>query len=154
MLRERWGSSKIATRGRLVDASVLPALVAVADGGEHLGLLTYEVRDGQCEIVTLDSLQSGIGIGQRLLRAVFERAREAGVSRVWLITTNDNSNALRFYQKAGFRIAAVHRDAVTLSRRIKPEIPLTGEDGIPIRDEIELEIMLHGTSADPTWFAG
>jgi RimJ/RimL family protein N-acetyltransferase len=62
--------------------------------------------------------------------------------RVWLITTNDNSDALKFYQKAGFRIVAVHRDAVALARRLKPEIPLVGENGIPIRDEIELELVL------------
>jgi RimJ/RimL family protein N-acetyltransferase len=71
-----------------------------------------------------------------------ECAKEAGASRVWLITTNDNTDALRFYQKAGFRIVAVHQDAVALARRIKPEIPIMGENGIPIRDEIELELML------------
>jgi hypothetical protein len=59
-----------------------------------------------------------------------------------LITTNDNTKALRFWQKRGFRLAAVHRNAVEKSRKIKPEIPLTGNDGIPIKDEIELEMAL------------
>jgi hypothetical protein len=61
-----------------------------------------------------------------------------------LITTNDNLNALRFYQKRGLALVAVHRNALEESRRIKPEIPLIGSDGIPLRDEIELEIMLDG----------
>jgi len=141
-LKESWGSVKIATRGQLVDASGLPGFVAVAGSGDRLGLLTYEERNGQCEIVTLNSLRRGMGIGQGLIWRVVECAKEAGASRVWLITTNDNTDALRFYQKAGFRIVAVHQDAVALARRIKPEIPIMGENGIPIRDEIELELML------------
>lgn len=59
--------------------------------------------------------------------------------RIWLITTNDNLNALGFYQKRGFRIKAVYPGAVDEARRIKPEIPLAASNGIPIRDEIELE---------------
>jgi len=142
LLKESWGSANIVTRGRLVDASRLPGFVAVAGSGDRLGLLTYEERNGQCEIVTLNSLRRGMGIGQGLIWRVVECAKEAGASRVWLITTNDNTDALRFYQKAGFRIVAVHQDAVALARRIKPEIPIMGENGIPIRDEIELELML------------
>ena len=142
VLKESWGSAKIATRGQLVDASGLPGFVAVAGSGDRLGLLTYEERNGECEIVTLNSLQRGMGIGKGLIRKAVECAKEAGVCRVWLITTNDNSDALKFYQKAGFRIVAVHRDAVALARRLKPEIPLLGENGIPIRDEIELELVL------------
>ena len=142
LLKESWGSASIATRGRLADASRLPGFVAVAGSGDRLGLLTYEVRNGECEIVTLNSLQRGMGIGQGLIRKVAECAKEAGVCRVWLITTNDNTDALKFYQKDGFRIVAVHRDAIALARLLKPEIPLVGENGIPIRDEIELELML------------
>jgi RimJ/RimL family protein N-acetyltransferase len=73
---------------------------------------------------------------------VKEVARQHGCQRVWLITTNDNLNALRFYQKRGFELVAVHRRAIDEARKIKPEIPLIGEYGIPIRDEIELEIAL------------
>ncbi|OPZ63907.1 MAG: Mycothiol acetyltransferase [Firmicutes bacterium ADurb.Bin506] len=141
LLTEYWGSCVIATRGRLVDAMSLPALVAVDGGGdESVGLVTYEMRSDECEIVTLNSLRPREGIGRALLTAVMGRAREAGASRVWLITTNDNVPAIRFYQGAGFRIVAIHRDAVTAARRLKPEIPLFGEGGTPIKDEIELEL--------------
>ena len=77
-----------------------------------------------------------------LIDAVKEIAAAAGCKRIWLITTNDNTAALRFYQKYGLALVAVHRNAVEASRRLKPEIPLTGNDGIPIRDEIELEMVL------------
>ncbi len=59
---------------------------------------------------------------------------------VWLITTDANLHALRFYQRRGLVLAALHRNAVEAARRIKPEIPLIGNDGIPIRDELELEL--------------
>ncbi|MBK9123270.1 MAG: GNAT family N-acetyltransferase, partial [Chloroflexi bacterium] len=65
-----------------------------------------------------------------------------GIHRLWLITTNDNLDALRFYQKRGWHLVAVHRDALNESRRLKPQIPIIGMDGIPLRDEIELEMTL------------
>jgi Acetyltransferase (GNAT) family len=70
------------------------------------------------------------------------RPREAGCRRVWLITTNDNLRALRFYQRRGFRLVAVHPDALARSRELKPSIPEIGLDGIPLRDELELELLL------------
>ena len=76
------------------------------------------------------------------IEAVKEVACKAGCRRLWLITTNDNLNALRFYQKRGFALVAVHRNALEISRKFKPEIPLIGADGIPLRDEIELEMIL------------
>ena len=63
-----------------------------------------------------------------------------GSTRLWLITTNDNVDALRFYQRRGFRLVAIDRDAVERSRAtLKPGIPRTGLHGIPIRDELTLE---------------
>ena len=62
--------------------------------------------------------------------------------RIWLITTNDNINAIKFYQKCGFVFSAVYCDAIKNSRRIKPEIPLIGNFNIPIRDELEFELIL------------
>jgi ribosomal protein S18 acetylase RimI-like enzyme len=141
LLREHWGSTIQVTRGRLHDASKLPGYVAVYHH-ERAGLITYRVEGNACEIITLNSLAEGRGIGTALVQAVREAAVEAGCRRLWLITTNENLTALRFWQKRGFSLVQVHRNAVEESRRLKPEIPLTGEHGIPIRDEIELEIIL------------
>jgi GNAT superfamily N-acetyltransferase len=115
--------------------------VAVVDG-ENVGLITYYVANSECEIVTLDSVVPGIGVGTALVEAVHGVALERRCERLWLITTNDNVEALRFYQKRGFRILAVHRDAIEDARDMKPEIPLLGSHGIAIRDEIELDIFL------------
>ena len=81
-------------------------------------------------------------VGKGVGVAVKEAATRQGCKTMWLVTTNDNTAALRFYQKLGFRLVAVHRDAVEKSRELKPEIPFVGMDGIPIRDEVELVLRL------------
>jgi len=139
-LRELWGEG-VVSRGRLLDATVLPGFVAEGDG-EPAGLLTYRVDGGDCEVVTINAFLRGAGAGTALMEAVAAAARDAGCRRVWLITTNDNLRALRFYQRRGFRLAALHRDALDRSRDLKPSIPEVGLDGIPLRDELELELTL------------
>ena len=78
--------------------------------------------------------------GNRVDRGSRAARQAAGCTRLWVITTNDNVNALRFYQRRGFCLVTVHRGAVDRSRAtLKPEIPAAGAYGIPLRDEIELE---------------
>jgi GNAT superfamily N-acetyltransferase len=138
-LTRSWGSATVISRGTAHDASHLPALVAVQDD-EIVGLATYNVAGDECELVSLDALRRGQGMGSALLAAVAEQATRHGCHRLWLITTNDNLDALRFYQRRGMRLVAVHPGAVDESRRLKPSIPLIGEHGIPIHDELELEL--------------
>jgi GNAT superfamily N-acetyltransferase len=141
LLKEWWAGPKIVTRGRMHYADKLPGFIAIKDSSPA-GLVTYRIEGKECEIVTMNSLAQGIGIGSALLDAVKQLAASSGCKRLWLITTNDNNAALRFYQKYGMELVAVHRNAIPKSRLLKPEIPLTGNDGIPIRDEIELEMPL------------
>jgi ribosomal protein S18 acetylase RimI-like enzyme len=130
----------MATRGRLVDVSALPGFVA-EDFGEWLGYATYELHDAELEVSVIESLAPGRGTGSALLAACVRAADSAGATRVWLITTNDNTVALRFYQRRGFVLVALRPGAVEEARRtLKPEIAETGADGIPMRDEIELEL--------------
>jgi GNAT superfamily N-acetyltransferase len=141
LLENSWGSINVVSRGVVHNAAGLPGFKAVLDG-KNAGLATYRIAKGECELVTLDSLAEGHGVGSRLIEAVVAKAREKRCRRVWLITTNDNLKALHFYQKRGFLLAALHPGALAESRLLKPEIPLTGIDGIPLRDEIELEMVL------------
>ena len=137
VVEESWGAIVIAG-GREHRPAALPALVA-EDGGERAGLTTYLIEDDDCEVVTLDALTVGGGIGGALVEALADTARAAGCTRLHLTTTNDNLPALRLYQRHGFVLAGVHLDEIEVTRRSKPEIPATGHAGIPIRDEIELE---------------
>lgn len=136
-----WGEDRIISRGRAHTPSTLPGFVAEVDG-EPAGLLTFHIEGRECEVVTLDSRREGMGVGTALMTAAVEAAREQGCTRLWLITTNDNLHALRFYQRFGLRLAALYANAIADSRKLKPSISLIGLDGIPIRDEIELELPL------------
>jgi len=144
---EHWGSNKAISRGVVHYPQDLPGFVALHDG-EKVGLVTYNIVDKSCEIVTLNSTHPSSGIGAALIEAVRDIAIKSGCKRLWLITTNDNMNALRFYQKRGFMLVAVHRNALELSRKMKPEIPFIGNDGIPLRDEIELEMILNDIASN------
>ncbi len=141
LIVERWGAPTVIAHGDRFEPADLPGFAATRNG-DIAGLVTYAARPDGWEIVTLDSLQEGRGVGTALIGAVQDLARQSECHRLWLITTNDNVDALRFYQKCGFSLVAIHRNAVETSRRLKPEIPRIGEYGIPIRDEIELEMEL------------
>jgi ribosomal protein S18 acetylase RimI-like enzyme len=138
---EHWGGEEMITRGNVYRPEQLDGFV-VEEDEEWVGLLTFVVKDDECEVTSLDSLREGQGIGSKLIDQATEEARTQGCKRLFLITTNDNLNALGFYQKRGFEIAAIYRGAVNESRKRKPGIPLVGYNNIPLRDEIELEIML------------
>jgi ribosomal protein S18 acetylase RimI-like enzyme len=139
---DRWGSNRVVSRGVTHDISQLPGFVAWRSSN-RVGLLTYQIVKKEFEIVTLDSLEEKTGIGSALISNAVDYALKSSCQRVWLITTNDNIPALHFYQKRGFHLVAVYRNALARSRLLKPEIPNTGLFGIPLRDEIELEILLN-----------
>jgi ribosomal protein S18 acetylase RimI-like enzyme len=138
---EHWGGEDMIARGRVHRPEQLEGFV-IEDEREWIGLLTFFIEDGECEVTSLDSLRAGKGLGSALMDRIIEEARARNCKRLFLITTNDNLNALGFYQKRGFRIVAVYPGAVNESRKIKPGIPLVGMNAIPLRDEIELEIKL------------
>jgi GNAT superfamily N-acetyltransferase len=142
LMVERWHGETIAVHGRVYDPSTLPAFVAVEGLIEPVDVLTYVLENGSCEIVTLDALREGIGVGSLLVGAVLALARDVGCERLWLVTTNDNERALGWCRRRGFRQVAVHSGAVARSRELKPGIPLRSDAGVPIVDEIELEIQL------------
>jgi GNAT superfamily N-acetyltransferase len=144
LVSERWGSPYVASRGSRHRVSELECLVAV-DAERWLGVAAYRLEAGAVELVLLEAFEPRRGAGTALLDEVVARAREAGARRLWLVTTNDNVDALRFYQRRGMRLVRLRLDAVTQARaQLKPEIPLLGESDIPIRDELELELPLIG----------
>ena len=143
LLVASWGATTSAAHGVLYDAAELPALVAVAADGALVGVLTYVVAGGAIEVVTLDAPVRFAGVGTALLSAAAEVGRGAGVDRLWLVTTNDNLDALRFYQRRGMRIVGVAPGAVDDARaNLKPGIGMVGAYGIELHDELTLELAL------------
>jgi GNAT superfamily N-acetyltransferase len=141
LLSEHFASPRLVSRGVLHQADELPGLVAVRDGCP-IGVVLYDLRGNQCEVVVLIAIEEGRGVATALLKAVTSVAIAASCRRMWLITTNDNTPAIDFYQRRGWTKVATYHGAVAASRRSKPELPEIGRGGIPIRDEIEFELQL------------
>ncbi|MDM5156296.1 GNAT family N-acetyltransferase [Bacillus sp. DX1.1] len=138
---ENWGSTLMVSRGQAHHLEQLPGFVAIVNN-RIIGIITYKIKNNYCEIVSLDSLDEKKGIGTKLVENVIEVARERLCKKIWLITTNDNTNALRFYQKRGFVMTNLYVDAVRAARLIKPEIPFVGYDDIEILHEIQLDLKI------------
>ncbi|MEU8211316.1 GNAT family N-acetyltransferase [Micromonospora sp. NPDC049044] len=142
-LHEReWGGPYVVAHDTRHDVRTLPTLVALDATATVAGALTYRVEGDGLEVVTVVAAEPGGGAGTALLSAATSIAAEAGLARVWLITSNDNLRALRFYQRRGMRLVGVDPGAVDRARRLKPEIPLVGEHGIPLHDELVLELRI------------
>lgn len=132
-----WGAPEVVVHDGVFHPAALPGFIAELPG-RIAGLVTFDVRDGVLEIVTINALDQFAGIGTMLIDAVRAEAKRRGCQQITLTTTNDNIEAMRFYQRRGFRLAALRPGAVDRSRSRKPEIPRTGAFGIPLRDEIDL----------------
>jgi ribosomal protein S18 acetylase RimI-like enzyme len=145
---DQWNAETSVGHGVVFRPAELDGFLAV-DGAEIVGMLTYRHPvDGEMEIVTIDALRPHKGIGTLLIDAAMAEAASLGANRVVLTTTNDNVDALRFYQRRGFRLRALRPGQVQESRKLKPEIPLTGAYGIPLIDELELERPVTPLAAD------
>lgn len=123
----------------IYNCSFLDGFAFLNEHKKVIGLVTYVLLENECEIISLDSAEEGKGIGTVLVQQVENNAMENGKTCTTLITTNDNLNALKFYQKRGYHLSKIYPNAVEKARQYKPQIPLIGEWGIPIMDEIELQ---------------
>lgn len=143
IITEEWGSTIIISRGISLQTDNLPAFIAVQENN-LIGLIIYNIVGLECEIVALKSLIPGQGIATHLINNLKSYAKEQGCQTLSLVTTNDNLDALNFYQRPnrGFSLKKLHLNSIDKVRKLKPQIPLIAENGIAIRDEIELELIL------------
>jgi phosphohistidine swiveling domain-containing protein len=140
-LEQGWGSTSVARLGELIDAATLPALV-VTDADDRVGLLTYAIRPDGVEVVTIQALVEGRGVGRALMDHAVQHAIDAHSPRLWLITTNDNVRAIEFYRRWGMSLVRLIEGGVNVSRAVKPSIPMVGANGTPLRDELLFERVL------------
>ncbi len=140
-IKKHWSSDRVIVHNTIYYPEKLDGFFAEYKS-KKIGLITYLIDDKKCEVVTLNSLLEKQGVGTTLIKLVINEAVKNKCKNVWLITTNDNFNAICFYMKLGFCLNKVYPDALTESRKIKPEIPLIGANGIPMRDELEFIYLL------------
>lgn len=127
--------------GRKFFLETLPGYYLENEKQKKIGLITYEIKKNVCEIMTLNAFQKFKGIGTCLLKKVIKTAKDNKCKKIKALTTNDNIDALRFYQKRGFRIFKIHKNALKKDRKLKPSIPKLGDYKIPMLDAIELQYL-------------
>lgn len=143
-LKLHWGSENIVSKGKITNASQISRVMVKDNKDNILGLATFLIndKDNSCELVSIDAIKQGKGIGTLLITKVEEIAKEMKVKKIWLVTTNDNYEAAIFYITKGYRLVKIHKDALDVSRKLKPQIPLKGKHNISLQDEWEFEKLL------------
>ena len=136
-----WGGEPLIIRGKKYYPSSLDGIL-VLKGKKVIGFLICDIQNKTCEIIVFEVFEKHKGIGTSMLNNLIEIAKRKACDRLHLMTTNDNLDALRFYQRRGFHICGIHINSMEISRKMKPSIPETGDYGIPIRDEIDLELSI------------
>jgi GNAT superfamily N-acetyltransferase len=139
---DSWGGTQVVVHRELYDLRELPCYIALSDKRDILGYSYYRFTKDECEIMALESIRQNVGVGTALVKAIKELAAGEKCRRLYLQTTNDNTHAIRFYQRHGFAMCAVRFNELDFSRTIKPSIPLAGDDEIPLLHEIEFEMIL------------
>ena len=138
----QWHADFVVAHDEPMRPAELPGFVAV-EGDAIVGHAAFRIEGDACELVAIAADPPKRGTGSALLERVVTVARESGCTRVWLTTTNDNLDALRFYQRRGFRLSALRQGVVVEARRRwKPDLPASGSYDIPMRDELDLELPL------------
>ena len=141
VIREWWGAESVVVRKTKYEPAEMDGFIAFLNG-EKVGLVILRYEETLCEIMSLTVSGTHPQIDRQLISSAVEDAKKHNSERMIVVTTNDNTNALRFYQNFGFRLHELRVGIVKESRKIKPQIPLIGKYHIPIRDEIELEMIL------------
>jgi len=137
-----WSGDICVSRGKVQKVDDFTGGFVAETGGQNTGFITYTVTGPEVEITGMVSLKENSGIGSALVKAVIEMAKKQKLKKVCLVTTNDNLNGIGFWQKRGFKLVKVYPGSMEFVRKIKPAVPLIGENGKPLRDELELEMIL------------
>ena len=140
-IERHWGSKISMSHGKAFYPHKEQGFVERRDGA-IVGLLTYHLDEEGMEVLTLNSTLEGEGIGSSLMLNAIEAARKKGCRKIWLATTNDRLRVIDFYQRLGFRMTAINLGVVDEARRIKPQIPFVGERGVPVHDEVVMELAI------------
>ncbi len=141
VFRRQWRDNFIVSLAQKHYPKDLLGLIAETNN-KKVGLLTYKISGKEIELISINSFCENQGIGSTLIKRLIEIAKKFKVKRIWLVTDNSNLEVLGFYQKRGFVLKKIYPNSFVELRKLKPRIPMIGSNGIPLRDEIELEYVL------------
>jgi ribosomal protein S18 acetylase RimI-like enzyme len=126
-----------------LDAYLDAGEVLVAIAGDrivgHVQLIEAPGDASEINNLAVETAHRGRGIGRALIRAAIDFARARGRSQLLVATAAADVGNLRFYQRAGFRMRSIERDAFT---------PATGYaagtlvEGVELRDRVRLDLPL------------
>jgi GNAT superfamily N-acetyltransferase len=119
------GRVLVAIEGQAIVGHLQLVACAAADELELRNMAVVEDRRGR-------------GIGRALVRRAVAECRAAGARTLLVATATADIGNLRFYQRMGFRMLRVQRDAFTASQG-HPDVEI---DGIPLRDRVWLTLSL------------
>lgn len=118
-------------------------LVAVS-GGEVIGHLQLTGTGDPCQAeiknMAVREERQGQGVGRRLVQAAADLAAAEAVTTLLVATAAADIGNLRFYQRQGFRMRSVERDAFTPATGYPPGLRI---DGIELRDRVWLDREVH-----------
>jgi N-acetylglutamate synthase-like GNAT family acetyltransferase len=138
IFKKEWSADFVVSKGKKHYPQDLLGIIA-EENGKKIGLLTYEIINDEIELVSLNSFKENHGVGSILVKYLTVIAKNKGCRRIFVLTDNSNLRALGFYQKRGFVLKKIYPNSFDDLRKLKPQIPKISENGIPLRDEIELE---------------
>lgn len=113
-------------------------LVATADDQPvgHVQMIAVDAATSELKSLAVAATHRNHGLGRRLVDAGLAHARAHGSTRVLLATGAADTALLRFYQRAGFRLLRVERDAFTPAAGYPPNLEV---DGIRLLDRVWLD---------------
>lgn len=99
-----------AARVRVEAAEVIATLIAVTADGTPVGHAALRWLDGEIEVkrVYVDKASRGTGVSSRLMLALEDIARDHGATRLILQTGDRQPEAVRLYEKLGYRRIPVY----------------------------------------------
>ena len=133
-----WNSVEVVSQHKIYYTDKLSGILAIYQD-TRAGLLLYSIDQPTLNIISLNTLYENIGIGSKLIERIEKIGIKKRLKKVRITTTNDNIDALRFYQAKGFQIINVNVDIMKKYRKLKPGLPKLGFYNIEIRDEFVLE---------------
>jgi GNAT superfamily N-acetyltransferase len=128
--------SPVAIRRYLDLGLVHVALIAGVPIG-HAQIITHDVRVWELKSLAVLAAYRGRGVGSQLVRRSMARVREHGAERFLVATAAAHLDNLGFYQRLGFRMLRIERDAFTPEGGYPEGLTVRG---VPVRDRVWLEL--------------